>query len=44
MLGAALILKAGGKAQTQADGVAAATAALESGEARAILERLRSLS
>jgi len=44
LLGAALILKAGDKAHTLADGVAAATAALDSGEARSILERLRSLA
>jgi anthranilate phosphoribosyltransferase len=44
LLGAALILKAGGRVHTLADGVSAATAALDSGEPRSILERLRALS
>jgi anthranilate phosphoribosyltransferase len=44
LLGAALILKAGGKVHTVADGVSAATAALDSAEPRSILERLRALS
>jgi anthranilate phosphoribosyltransferase len=44
VLGAALILKAGGRVHTLADGVSAATAALDSGEPRSILERLRALS
>jgi anthranilate phosphoribosyltransferase len=44
LLGAALILKAGGKAMTLADGISLANEALDSGEARAILERLRALS
>jgi anthranilate phosphoribosyltransferase len=44
LLGAALILKAGGRAPTVADGVSLATEALDSGEPIRILERLRSLS
>jgi anthranilate phosphoribosyltransferase len=44
LLGAALILKAGGRAPTIAEGVSLATEALDSGEPRRILERLRSLS
>lgn len=44
LLGAALILKAGERVHTLAEGVSEATAALDSGEARAILERLRALS
>jgi anthranilate phosphoribosyltransferase len=41
LLGAAVLLKAAGRAHTIADGVAAAAEALDAGEARAILERLR---
>jgi anthranilate phosphoribosyltransferase len=41
LLGAALILKAAGRAPTLADGVSAATESLDSGEPAAILERLR---
>lgn len=44
LLGAALILKAGGRAPTMADGVSLATEALDSGEPRRILERLKALS
>jgi anthranilate phosphoribosyltransferase len=44
LLGAALILKAAGKAATIADGVALANESLDSGEPRSILERLRSMS
>jgi anthranilate phosphoribosyltransferase len=44
LLGAALILKAGGRAPTIAEGLSLATEALDSGEPRRILERLRSLS
>ncbi len=43
LLGAALILKAGGKALTLADGVSAATEALDSGAARELVARLKSL-
>jgi len=43
LLGAALILKAGGRAFTLAEGISSATEALDSGEARAVLERLRAL-
>lgn len=41
LLGAALVLKAAGKALTLAEGVDAATASLDSGAARDVLERLR---
>lgn len=44
LLGAALILKAGGRAPTLADGVSLATEALDEGAASAILERLRELA
>ena len=44
LLGAALILKAGGRAPTLADGVSLATEALDDGAAGAILERLRKLA
>jgi anthranilate phosphoribosyltransferase len=44
LLGAALILRAAGRAPTLADGVSAATEALDSGEARALLTRLRALA
>jgi len=43
LLGAALILKAGGRCMTLAEGVDAATCGLESGAAREVLERLRAL-
>lgn len=41
LLGAALILKAAGRCMTLADGVSAGAEALDSGAARAILERLK---
>jgi len=41
LLGAALILKASGKAMTLAEGVDAATSSLDSGAAREVLMRLR---
>jgi len=44
LLGAALILKTSGKVPTMADGVGAATSALESGGPLAILARLRALA
>ncbi len=43
LLGAAIILKAAGKALTLAEGIDIATAALDSGAARDVLERLREL-
>ena len=43
LLGAAVILKAAGKALTLAEGIDLATAALDSGAAREVLERLREL-
>lgn len=44
LLGASLILRAAGRTLTIADGVSRATEALDSGEPRQILERLKSLS
>jgi len=44
LLGAAVLLKAGDRALTLADGVSAATEALDSGEARGVLERLKALA
>jgi anthranilate phosphoribosyltransferase len=44
LLGAGVILKAGGKCQTLAEGISLATEALDAGEPCRILERLRSLS
>jgi len=44
LLGAALMLKTAERVHTLAEGVSEATAALDAGEARAILERLRALS
>ena len=43
LLGAAVFLKASGKAPTIADGISAATEALESGAARERIEHLKSL-
>jgi anthranilate phosphoribosyltransferase len=43
LLGAALFLKAAGRCHTVAEGVSEATEALDSGEARGILERLKAL-
>jgi anthranilate phosphoribosyltransferase len=43
LLGAAVMLRAAGRAMTLADGVSMATEALDSGEARGIVERLRAL-
>jgi anthranilate phosphoribosyltransferase len=43
LLGAALILKAAGRCLTIAEGVDAATSALDAGEARGVLTRLREL-
>jgi anthranilate phosphoribosyltransferase len=43
LLGAGLILKAGGRCPTLAEGVSLAIEALDSGEARGVLERLRAL-
>lgn len=44
LLGAALALKAAGRCMTLAEGVDAASSALDSGDARRVLERLRDLS
>ena len=44
LMAAALFLKASGKALTLAEGVDAATASLDSGEAEAVLSRLRELT
>jgi anthranilate phosphoribosyltransferase len=44
LLGAAVILKAAGRCPTIAEGVSLAVEALDSGEARAILGRLKKLS
>ena len=44
LLGAAVMLRAVGRTRTNADGVALATEALDSGGARAVLEPLRSRS
>lgn len=44
VLGAALILKAGGKAMTVADGISMACESIDSGAARGVLERLRGLT
>ena len=44
LLGAALILKAAGRCHTFAEGVSEATEALDSGEASAVLERLKALA
>jgi len=44
LFGAALILKAAGRAMTLAEGVDAATSALDSGRAREVLEELRGLT
>jgi anthranilate phosphoribosyltransferase len=44
LLGAAVCLKAGERCSTLAEGVSLATEALDAGEARAILERLKALS
>ncbi len=44
VLGAALILKANGRAHTIADGVSLACESIDSGAARRVLERLRALS
>lgn len=44
LLGAALILKAGGRCPTVADGVSASAESLDSGAARDVLERLRALA
>jgi anthranilate phosphoribosyltransferase len=44
LLGAALMMKAAGKAMTLADGVSAATEALDSGGARRVLAQLRELA
>jgi anthranilate phosphoribosyltransferase len=43
LLGAALILKAGGRCHTLAEGVSLATEALDAGEARGVFERLKAL-
>ncbi len=43
-LGAALILKAAGRAHTMADGVSLACESIDSGAARRVVERLRALS
>jgi len=43
LLGAGLILKAGGRCPTLAEGVSLAVEALDSGEARGVLERLKAL-
>jgi anthranilate phosphoribosyltransferase len=44
LLGASLMLKAAGKTHTIAEGVSLATEALDSGEPRRVLERLKSLA
>lgn len=44
LLGAAIVLKAADRVPTLAEGVSLATEALDSGEARGILERLRALA
>jgi anthranilate phosphoribosyltransferase len=43
LLGAALVLKAAGRCHTIAEGVSEASEALDSGEARGVLERIRAL-
>jgi anthranilate phosphoribosyltransferase len=43
LLGASLILKAGGRCHTLAEGVSRATEVLDAGEASAVLERLKAL-